>query len=61
MMEDNEIINECKDPTQTVTIELPCALVERVDNLARENDTTLSNILIEALDNFLRKRVQRQD
>ena len=55
-MEDNELKNECKDPTQSVTIELPCALVERIDKLARDNNTTLANILIEALDSFLRKR-----
>jgi predicted transcriptional regulator len=54
-------INECKDPMQSVTIELPCALVERVNKLARENDTTLSAVLIEALDAFLRKRVQQID
>ncbi len=58
-MGNDEIKNECKDPTQSVTIELPCALVERVNNLAQENDTTLANILIEALDSFLRQRSQK--
>ncbi len=58
-MGNDDIKNECKDPTQSVTIELPCALVERVNNLAQENDTTLANILIEALDSFLRQRSQK--
>ena len=60
-MEENDKILECKDPMQKVTIELPCALVDRVDRLARENETTLSNILIEALDKFLRSRAQQEE
>ena len=35
-MVDNENLDECKDPTQTITIELPCAMAERVDKLAEE-------------------------
>ena len=60
-MKETDNIDECTDPMQSVTIELPCALVERVNNLARDEDTTLSIILIEALDTFLRNRVQRTD
>lgn len=60
-MKETDNINECTDPMETVTIELPCALVERINNLARDNETTLSNILIEALDTFLRNRGQRTD
>ncbi len=56
-MDDTKIRNECKDPTQSMTIELPCAIVDRVNKLAEENDTTISSILIEALDSFLRKSV----
>ena len=54
-MENDEILNECQDPTQSMTIELPCRMVERVQKMADENDTSMSNILIEALDSFLRK------
>lgn len=54
-MDNDAILNECKDPTQSITIELPCAMAERVLKLADEKETTLSNILIEALDSFLRK------
>ncbi len=54
---DNDITqNECTDPTQSMTIEFPCAMIERVQKLADEKNTTLSNILIEALDSFLRKQ-----
>ncbi len=54
---DNDIeLNECKDPTQVISVEIPCVMAERIIKLAREKDTPLSNILIEALDQFLRKQ-----
>ena len=55
-MDKDTILNECKNPTQSVTIELPCAMAERVLKIADEKETTFSNILIEALDSFLRKQ-----
>ncbi len=55
MKEDN-ILNECSDPKQSITIELPCEMAVRVQKLADENKTSLSNILIEALDSFLRNQ-----
>lgn len=55
-MENDFILNECKDPTQSITLELPCVMAERVQKLANEKKTTLANILIEALDCFLRKQ-----
>ena len=55
-MKDTEDSNVCEDLTQSITIELPCAMAQRVAKLAEENRTTLSNILIEALDSFLRKQ-----
>ncbi|MCM2286070.1 MAG: hypothetical protein NDI81_14890 [Desulfobacula sp.] len=58
---ENEITqNECTDPTESMTIDLPCAMIERVQKLAAEKNTTLSNILIEALDSFLRKQILRK-
>lgn len=55
-MDKDTILNECKDPTKSITLELPCAMAERVLKIADEKETTLSNILIEALDSFLRKQ-----
>jgi predicted transcriptional regulator len=55
-MDTDSILNECKDPKQSITVELPCAMAERAVKLAREKETSLSNIIIEALDNFLRHR-----
>lgn len=55
-MDKETFLNECTDPTQSMTIELPCTMAERVLKLADEKGTSLSNILIEALDSFLRKQ-----
>jgi hypothetical protein len=44
----------CSDPTQSLTVELPCQLVERVERYANENGT-VDGVLIEALDSFMRK------
>ena len=55
MMDNNTVLNECTDPTKSFTIEIPCAMADRILKLAREKDTSLSGILIEALDSFLRR------
>ena len=44
----------CSDPTQDVTIRIPCALAERVAAYAKDHAGTLSSVVIEALDFFLR-------
>jgi hypothetical protein len=53
--------NEPKDQTPGQTIELPCQIVERVERYAKENGADVGEVLIEALDQFLRKRVGRSD
>ncbi len=57
-MDQDNPLKECTDTNQSITIELPCEMAARVQKLAEENKTTLSNILIEALDSFLRKKPQ---
>lgn len=47
--------NECADPTQNFTVELPCRMVERIERYAKKNGTSVGNVLIEALDSFLRR------
>jgi hypothetical protein len=47
--------NVCSDPTQSLTVELPCQLVERIERYAKDNGATVDGVLIEALDSFLRK------
>ncbi len=51
-----EIKNECKEPTDSLTLELPCQIIERIERYAKENQTSVTGVLIEALDNFLRKK-----
>ncbi len=51
-----ETNDQCQDPTQSLTIELPCQIVERIERYAKENKTSVAGVLIEALDSFLRKQ-----
>ena len=44
---------KCTDETQLITIHLPCRLAERVDKCANVNGSTITNVVIEALDAFL--------
>ena len=46
--------DQCKDLTQELTLQIPCRLAERIEAYASVNDTTLTNVVIEALDRFLR-------
>ena len=46
----------CADDTQQFTIQLPCRLVKRADKYAKENGNTVTGVVIEALDTFLRGR-----
>ncbi|MCG8687467.1 MAG: hypothetical protein MI892_21495 [Desulfobacterales bacterium] len=56
-MKDKDLFAECADPEkQSMTIELPCEMAARIQKLAEEKNTSLSNILIEALDSFLRRQ-----
>ncbi|WP_321492847.1 hypothetical protein [uncultured Desulfobacter sp.] len=50
----NEDKNECLDPTQSLTVQLPCQMVERMERFANENGTDVGGVLIEAIDRFLR-------
>lgn len=52
-MTKESITNECTDPTQSLTIEIPCGLVERIERYAKENRSTVTGVMIEALDKFL--------
>jgi hypothetical protein len=44
----------CADPSEEITIRIPCALAQRVADHANENETTVSSVIIEAIDFFLR-------
>jgi len=47
---------ECADLTQGLTIQIPCRLAERINAYASQNDSTNTNVVIEALDIFLRNQ-----
>ena len=42
------------DDTQQITVYLPCRLAERAEKYAKENGNTVTGVVIEALDTFLR-------
>ncbi|NNG00850.1 MAG: hypothetical protein HKM93_15795 [Desulfobacteraceae bacterium] len=42
---------ECID----FNFKIPCELADRVQNYANENNTTPTNVVIEALDTFMRR------
>jgi hypothetical protein len=52
----DEIKNECVEPTDNLTIELPCQMIERIEKYANINDNTINGVLLEALDTFLRNQ-----
>ena len=44
----------CTDDTQLITMHIPCRLVERAEKYANKNGNTVTGVVIEALDAFLR-------
>ena len=47
--------DRCADPAEDITIRIPCALAERIAAYAADNQTSVSSVVIEALDFFLRR------
>lgn len=54
MNDDSSSLN-CSDDTQQITVQLPCRLVQRIERYARKQDNTVTGIVIEALDTYLRE------
>lgn len=54
LMTEDIYTDECADPTQNFTVELPCRMVERIERYARDKGTSVGNVMIEALDGLLR-------
>lgn len=42
--------------TQAITIQLPNRIVQRAERYAKENGNTITGVVIEALDTFLRNQ-----
>jgi len=47
---------QCADIAKEFNIQIPCRLAERVEAYASKNNTTITGVVIEALDTFLRER-----
>lgn len=45
---------DCSDDTKQITVYLPCKLAERAERYAKDNGNTVTGVVIEALDTFLR-------
>ena len=54
-----DIQNQSADSRQEFTIKIPSILAKRAETFARENNTTLMNVVIEALDTFLREQAKK--
>lgn len=55
-MEDKKFEDQCADLTREFHIKIPCQLAKRVEGYASANNTTITGVVIEALDSFLRNR-----
>ena len=55
-MENDIIENQCSDPTQELTLKIPCRLAKRIESYAKETGSSITGVVIEALDVFLRDR-----
>ncbi len=53
-MKNSTVADQCTDPTQELSIKIPCRLAERVEAYANETGSTIEGVVIEALDVFLR-------
>ena len=52
-------LDQCADPTKELSLNIPCRLAERVEAYSKETGTDIENVVIEALDMFLRERKSR--
>lgn len=57
---DNETFqNQCKDLAREFNLQIPCRLAERVETYASANNTSITGVVIEALDTFLRQQFDK--
>ena len=55
-MNDRSDAISCPDDIQRITIHLPCRIAERAEKYAQDNGNSITGVVIEALDAFLRGR-----
>ncbi len=52
--------DRCSDPTQELRVEIPCRLADRIEAYAKQTGTHISQVMIEAIDEFLRGRMRKE-
>jgi len=57
-MDTNNFKEQCEDPSQELKINIPCRLAVRIESHAKKNRTSITAVVIEALDIFLRSQNQ---
>jgi hypothetical protein len=55
-MDNKDIKDQCTDLTKDFNLQIPCRLAERVEAYASANNATITGVVIEALDTFLREQ-----
>jgi hypothetical protein len=55
-MDNKDIKDQCTDLTKDFNLQIPCRLAERVEVYAAANNATITGVVIEALDTFLREQ-----
>lgn len=58
-MPDSDFDLQCEDSSQRYSFRIPGTLLKRIETYAMENDTSITNVVIEALDYFLRTQGKR--
>ena len=53
------ISGQCSDDTQQIVVNIPCQLALRVEKYAAETGSSITGVVIEALDALMLKALQR--
>ena len=60
-MTEKAVADQCSNDTQQFIINIPYRLAERVEKYAKERGDTITGVMIDALDAFLRDLKNRND
>jgi hypothetical protein len=55
-MDDKNVEDQSSDMKKEFNLQIPCRLAERIEAYASANNATITGVVIEALDTFLRKQ-----
>ena len=57
-MSSDEFKAQCNNATEEYSIQIPCTLARRLNVFASENQTSITNVVVEAVDYFLRQQAK---